>query len=310
MYINNSMASMDFYNLQDSYTHIIEEGFFHVPENVLKPIKEFYIENYKQYINNSNKRITRRLYPPKDFRLNFTGTKLEYLNFRNPTVTVYLTSKGSHYSNYNHHGEDTMNLFGNGNLYLQLSTNSYRRIISDVIEHEVMHYIQFLMKDLHKEYGAGFPNKRLWRKDVDAHGYTHTGSRTTRVAHSQRPIEYYTDLLTVVRELFYDYHNKIKRNPHYDILKVNEKAKRFFFTDFINAVNDPEYSEGFFNKDLTIDIVRQFKKVSPEFYRKILTIAYNAFVNGEPNFNPSELEKQFRKMQLDDAFNRIQREQQ
>ena len=43
---------MDFYNLQDSYTHIIEEGFFHVPENVLKPIKDFYIENQMADLTN------------------------------------------------------------------------------------------------------------------------------------------------------------------------------------------------------------------------------------------------------------------
>lgn len=304
------MADLDFYYLQDSYKHIIEEGFFHVPEKVLKDIKNFYIENYKNYINSANKRITRRLYPPKEFKLDFTGTKLEYLNIRNPTVTVYLTSRGSYYSNYNHDGEDTMDLFGNGNIYLQLRTNSYRRILSDIIEHEVMHYIQFLMKELYKEYGGGFPNKRLWRKDVDPHGYTHTGSRSTRVAHSQRPVEYYTDLLTAIRELFYNYHMKIRRNPHYDILKVNEKTKRFFFTDFINAVNNPDYSGGYFNKELTVDIFRQFKKISPELYKKILNIAYNSFVNGEPNFDPLQVEKEFRKLQIDDAFNRIQREQQ
>lgn len=304
------MANLDFYYLQDSYEHIIEEGFFHVPEKVLKDIKDFYIENYKKYINSSNKRVTRRLYPPKDFNLDFTGTKLEYLNFRNPSVTVYLTSQVSYYYDYNHHGEDTMNLFGHGNIYLQLKPNSFRRILSNTIEHEVMHYIQSLMKDLHQEYGAGFPNKKLWRKDVDPDGYIHGSSRSTRVQHSQRPIEYYTDLLTAVRELFQDFYEKIKHSPHYEILKTNEKAKRFFFTDFINAINNPDYSDEVYNKPLTIDIFRQFKKVSPEFYRKILTIAYNAFVNGNPNFDPKQIEKELRKIEIDKAFNTIQSEQQ
>lgn len=302
------MADLDFYFLQDSYKHIIEEGFFHVPEKVIKDIKDFYIENYKKYSSQGG-RITRREYPPKDFDLDFTGTRFEFLNFRNPSVTVYLTSKVSHYSDYNHHGENTMDLYMQGNIYLQLRPNAFRRMLSDIIEHEVMHYMQFLMKELHREYGSGFPNKKLWRKDVDPSGFLHTGNGSTRIAHSQRPVEYYPDLLTAIRELFQNYHDKIKRSPDYDILKNNEKSKRFFFNDFINAVNNPEYEEGLFKKDTTIDIFREFKLISVEFYKKILSVAYNAFVNGQPNFDPRQLEKMVRNIQIDDAFNRIQREQ-
>jgi hypothetical protein len=300
------MADLDFYHLQDNYKYIIEEGYFHVPEKVIKDIKNFYIENIKKYINNGEGRVTRREYPPKDFHLDFTGTNFEFLNFRNPSVTIYLTSKRSYYYDYNHHGEDTMETFNHGNIYLQLKSTAFRRILTDVIEHEVMHYIQSLMNSLHNNYPSGFPNRNLWRQDVDVHGYLNDGSRSHRVPHSQRPMEYYPDLLTSIRELFQNYHDKIKRNPHYDILKNNEKAKRYFFTDFINAVNNNEYIEGFFNKGLTVDIFREFKKVSPEFYNKILKIAYNAFVNGEPNFDPKELGKQLRMIQINGAFGRIQ----
>lgn len=300
------MASMDFYHLQDSYIHIIEEGFFHVPENILKPIKDFYIENYKKYLENGKGKISRRLYPPKDFKLDFTGTKFEFLNFRNPSITVYLTSKGSFYHDLNHDKEDTMNAFNHGNVYLQLNTSIFRRILYDTIEHEVMHYMQSLMKNLHNEYGAGFPNKNLWRKDVNAQGFSTDGSGRTRVSHTQRPIEYYPDLLTVIRQLFQNYHDKIKRSPDYHILIDNEKSKQYFFSQFLNAVNDSEYSGEVFDKDLTIDTFRQFKKISPEFYKKILNIAYNAFVNGQPNFNPKQIEKDLRMIELNNAFDRIQ----
>jgi hypothetical protein len=297
---------MDFYHLQDSYIHIIEEGFFHVPENILKPIKDFYIENYKKYLENGKGKISRRLYPPKDFKLDFTGTKFEFLNFRNPSITVYLTSKGSFYHDLNHDKEDTMNAFNHGNVYLQLNTSIFRRILYDTIEHEVMHYMQSLMKNLHNEYGAGFPNKNLWRKDVNAQGFSTDGSGRTRVSHTQRPIEYYPDLLTVIRQLFQNYHDKIKRSPDYHILIDNEKSKQYFFSQFLNAVNDSEYSGEVFDKDLTIDTFRQFKKISPEFYKKILNIAYNAFVNGQPNFNPKQIEKDLRMIELNNAFDRIQ----
>jgi len=297
------MASMDFYNLQDSYTYIIEEGFFHVPENVLKPIKDFYIETFKKYMENGKGKISRSLYPPKEFKLDFSGTRFEFLNFRNPSITVYVTSKGSHYNDYNHDNENTMELFNHGNIYLQLNSSIFKRVLYELIEHEVMHYIQSLMKDLHKEYGAGFPNKKLWRKDVNVHGFSTGGTGRTRVTHTQRPIEYYPDLLTSIRELFKNYHDKLKRNPDYDILINNVKAKKYFFTEFLNSVNDPNYSEGYYDIDLTINIFRQFKKISPEFYRKILSIAYNAFVNGTPNFNPKQIEKDLRMIQIDSVFN-------
>lgn len=299
------MASLDFYDLQNRYEYIIEEGFFHVPEKVLKDIKEFYIENVKMYLDNGGGKISRRRYPPKDFKLDFSGTSFEFLNFRNPSVTVYLTSRISHFNSYNHENENTMELFNHGNIYLQLNENQFKNVLYHVIEHEVMHYIQFLMKSLHKDYVSGFPNKRTWRKDLDVHGHLIDGSGSRRVSHSQRPIEYYTDLLTAIRELFKNYHDKIKRNPHYDILMISEKAKKYFFSDFLKAINDTDYSEGLFNKSLTIDTFREFKKISPEFYRNILKIAYNAFVNGTPNFDPKQIEKQLKMISIDSAFNRI-----
>lgn len=308
------MASMDFYQLQDSYTHIIEEGFFHVPEKVLQPIKDFYIENYKKYLENGEGKISRRLYPPKDFKLDFSGTRFEFLNFRNPSITVYLTSKGSYFHEYNHDKEDTMEVFNHGNVYLQLNTTIFRRILSDIIEHEVMHYIQSLMKNLHNEYGSGFPNKRLWRKDVDAQGFSTGGTGRTRVSHTQRPIEYYTDLLSAIRELFHDYHKMINNKPNYDKLINNHDNKKMFFSEFLNAINDTnypsKYSGNYFTKHLTIDTFREFKKISPDFYKKILKISYNAFINGESNFNPKEIEKQLKVIDLHSRFNRLEREEQ
>jgi hypothetical protein len=299
------MASMDFYHLQDTYKHIIEEGFFHVPEKVLKPIKDFYIENYKKYLENNKGKISRRLYPPKDFELDFSGTKYEFLNFRNPSVTVYLTSKGSFHSSHNHDNENTIELYNHGNIYLQLNTSTFKTVLYHLIEHEVMHYMQLLMSNLHNEYGLGFPNKKLWRKDVDARGYLTSGTHRSRVSHSQRPIEYYPDLLSAIRELFQNYHDKIKKSPHYDILINNEKSKRHFFSRFLDAVNDPEYSGEVFDKDITIDTFRQFKNISQDFYRRILSIAYNAFVNGQPNFDAKKIEKDLRMIHVDDSFNKL-----
>jgi hypothetical protein len=297
------MADLDFYYLQDSYNYIIEEGFFHVPEKVLKDIKDFYIENYKQYLKNNRGKISRRLYPPKDFKLDFTGTKFEFLNFRNPSITVYLTSKSSYYHDYNHDKEDTMELYNHGNIYLQLNPNIFRRILMETIEHEVMHYIQSLMNSLHNQYGAGFPNKKLWRKNVDPHGFSLDGSGRTRVSHTQRPIEYYPDLLTAIRILFQDFYKRTKDYQFSEEEKI--EYKKNFFTSFLNAVNNTENTSNIFDEDLCINSFREFKKISPEFYKKMIKISYDAFVNGEPNFNPKEIEKKLRMIELDDSFNKL-----
>lgn len=299
------MPNMDFYNLQDSYKYIIEEGYFHVPENVLISIKEFYIENYKQYLKNGKGRISDKLYPPKEFKLDFSGTRFEFLNDRSPSVKVYLSSKTSQYSDFNPEGEDTLELFHQGNIHLELNDNIFKTVVYNLIEHEMMHYIQHLMNSLHKEFGAGFPNRKLWRKGLNPYGRRIDGSGRTTVTHSQRPIEYYPDLLSAIRELFQNYHDKIKNSREYEILKDNPKSKGYFFSNFIKAINDPEYSNGVYNYGLTIHTFREFKKISPEFYNKMVKIAYDAFVNREPNFNPKEIEKELKNIQINDAFDKI-----
>ena len=298
------MANMDFYNLQDSYKYIIEEGYFHVPEKVLKDIKAFYIENYKQYLKNGRGKVLQKLYPPKVFKLDFTGTRFEFLNIRNPSVKIYFTSSISHYSDYNQDKEDTLELFHQGNIHLELNINSFEGILSHTIEHEVMHYIQFLMHSLHFQTGAGYPNKKLWRKDVDAYGNRISGSGGTRVAHTQRPVEYYPDLLTAIRTLFYDYYNKI---GNLNFSKKEEiKNKFIFFSNFLDQVNDTEYNSDVYNMTLAVDTFREFKKISTQFYKKIIKIAYNAFVNGERNFNPKEIESELKKIALNNTFDELQ----
>ena len=308
------MAGMDFYHIQDNYKYIIEEGYFHVPESILKPIKDFYIENYKQYLENGKGKISRRLYPPKHFELDFSGTRFEKLNDRKPSIVVYITSKRSYYYDYNHDMIDTMFLYNQGNIYLQLNPNVVSQVLNNTIEHEVMHYIQSLMERMHKKAGGGYPNRRLWRKDVDEHGRRISGTGRTRVSHSLRPVEYYPDLLTAIRTLFSDYHKMITHYPNYDELLNNTENKKEFFSAFLHGVNNPDYGNDkrtdYFNKSLTVDIFRDFKKISPEFYKKILKIAYDAFINRESNFDPKEIEKQLKVIDLHSRFNRLEREEQ
>jgi hypothetical protein len=159
------------------------------------------------------------------------------------------------------------------------------------------------MNSLHNQYGAGFPNKKLWRKNVDPHGFSVNGSMRTRVSHTQRPIEYYPDLLTAIRILFRDFYKRTEDYQFSEEEKIEYKTK--FFKSFLNAVNNTENTSNVFDEHLCIKSFREFKKISPEFYKKIIKISYDAFVNGEPNFNPKEIEKKLRMIQLDDSFNKL-----
>jgi hypothetical protein len=57
-------------------------------------------------------------------------------------------------------------------------------------------------------------------------------------------------------------------------------------------VANEEKEDELFDNSLAVQTFREFKKLSPEFYKKILKVAYNAFVNNDPNFDPEEIEDQ------------------
>ena len=42
------MQREDLYKMQGKYNLVINEGYFHIPENIIKEIKDYYIEIYKK----------------------------------------------------------------------------------------------------------------------------------------------------------------------------------------------------------------------------------------------------------------------
>jgi hypothetical protein len=202
------MADLDFYYLQDSYKDVIVEGFFHIPEKVIRGIKDYYLENYEKYVRNQGGVVSRELYPPKLFRLDFSDTKFEFLNKFDPKIMVYFRPRGaSFYWDLNHSKTNTMQESLQGNVFLTFDQTVSHMLFQE-IEHEVMHYVQSLINHTKGIEKAGTTNPKLSRKGIDYSGFKIGGTMRRRVTHSHRPVESYTDLLTSIRQIFYLYNNK------------------------------------------------------------------------------------------------------
>ena len=182
---------------------LLNEG-FELPFSVIKDIYEYYTDSYEKYRLNHRVKID-----PKYFDLDFTGTRYEFLNDLNPRVLVEL--KGS--------------LPGAAGLYvpseLKVKEEDGKKIVTvkielslsdyefnpDVVYHEILHAVQDLIriKKRMKVIG-GLPNMPLVKRGNDEKGISIGGKKNVkRVKHGIRPIEYYTNLDSLIRSLQYQY---------------------------------------------------------------------------------------------------------
>jgi len=289
------MQGEDLWKIQEKYDLILNEGYLHIPENVIKEIKDYYILNFKKFYKSSSNEITEDEYPSKVFYLDLTGTSFEFFNYikPKPSVLVKFISGASKHLNYE---KDvfTIRTKNQGNIHLELVKDPqiFRELLSYTIEHEVIHFIQHLLF-IYKNKMAGSTNKSLFRPNTDIHGYSQTkeGIPRRKVRHSFRPIEYYPDLVSSIRELHKLFYDKFHATRDWNMFRQWERPKVYFFKNFLEVANEEKEDE-LFDNSLAVQTFREFKKLSPEFYKKILKVAYNAFVNNDPNFDPKEIEDQ------------------
>ena len=259
---------------------LFNEGFPKVPENILRPIKDYYIEIWKRNYTLNIQRITERNTPSRIFPIDFTGTRFEHLNKLKPSVEVILTSGNEAWC-------DPEIKKGKGKIKLGLKRPAAS--LYHTVEHEMFHYVQFLIQDYNSRYKnqkseiGGLPSKKVMPDYKDVHGR----GRHRRVAHSLRPIEYYPDLLTAVRELHYKFYEKYHKDPNWkEQIENSTKARTSFFMEFLNAVRNGE-SFGLYSGH----IFKRFKTISEKFYFYMLKKAYEGFVNLPRNFNADEIKQ-------------------
>jgi hypothetical protein len=238
------------------FNHIIlSEGFFNVPDSVTSEIKK----DFEDIIRFKDDEV-----PIKNYKLDFSNTKYEFLNELepNPSVDVKFTKGGGRIKGSFHIASETKLKNNNALIQIDMSADTPERILSDVIEHEVSHFVQRLIKKYNEEkkgYGSlgGMPSKKLLK------GLEKDKKKIS--IHTHVPSEMYPDLLSSIRELETVF-----------IRKGEDISKKQFFLDFLEAVKNKKKIK---NLSLAYEIFSDIKELSEELYRDFVKKAYDAFVN-------------------------------
>jgi hypothetical protein len=280
---------------------IINEGYFHVPQKVYDEILKDYYEVWKKVHTEGRKLMREETFPVKKYELDFSGTSFDFLNELDPKPSVIVKFSLSDKSFF-----DLLSPPANypKNIgFMQIDLKSPKRVVIDLIEHELSHYVQdYIQKYRRIKRGGqnvnvyspkmpigGLPPKSMIDSEYTTQGYK-IGSKQKRRTryHSLRPVEYYPDLLSAIRHLEYAF---AKDNPDYFYNPKEptkyETEKKQFFLNFLNKIKNGEKT----GIPLSANIFKDFKKISPEFYKRIVKIAYDAFVNKDPNLNVRDLIK-------------------
>lgn len=290
---------------------VLQEGYFHVPKKVYQHIIDDYFEILKTLKSQNIKRMKIGSFPLKAYDLDFSGTNFEFLNHldpNNPDNKLFLNWKPSVIIKYTLSGgswfasippDDFMMQARyavgrkegrryNGFIQIDISDGNIRQVV-DIIEHEISHYVQYLIK-IRKKLSdiGGLPPKEIIDDRYDSYGYKKGDkkilkSKARRTKHAYRPIEYYPDLLSSIRQMEYSF-SRYYPEYQYDSKKPTkwEKEKKQFF---LNVINDK------IDVPIATPVFKDFKKISKEFYNHIVKVGYDAFVNKPPNLDMIEIRR-------------------
>jgi hypothetical protein len=203
---------------------LLNEG-FELPFSVIKDIYEYYRDSYEQYRLKPRVKIE-----PKYFDLDFTGTRYEFLNDLNPQVLVEL--KGTLPGGYAGLASRANLINGRGTAKIQLALVHFVNN-PDIIYHEVLHVVQNLIKiKKGMKVIGGLPNMPLVKRITDERGVDIYGTKKVkRVKHGVRPVEYYTNLDSVIRMLQYRYVRMLlDSGKDIDLGVRDSEAKKEFFS--------------------------------------------------------------------------------
>jgi hypothetical protein len=232
---------------------VLCEGYFHVPNRMIEPIKSDFIEVVR-------KKKTNVL---KNYQLDFSNTSYDFLNELQPQPSVdvrFVDGKGKAKGSF--HVTDKIKMAKNNSLIqIDYSADKHGRILSDVIEHEILHFIQKLIQKYNvvkTGYGSlgGLPSKRLLRGlETDKNKIS---------VHTHKPSEMYPDLLSAIRELETMY----ERQDEFF-------TKKDFFLHFLKSVKDKKPIG-----KIAYDVFSDIEDLSKELYKDFVKKAYVAFVEG------------------------------
>lgn len=262
-------------------TKILNEA-MQIPRSVFKEIEEFVISAYYKGVDDI-----------KDFDIDFTGTRWEFLNVLNPVLNVMIRKshgKASYVPSDNiMEGEGTIAI----GLKYPLSET-----LTHGIEHEITHFIQELIMVYKIKSGkfpkisyvnphftkniGGLTSKKMIQKGISIPGFRPRErdasgkiiwNKRDRVEHAARPIEYQPNLLSVIRDLQYQYlqYSNISKKP------MNKK-------EFLKAI-----LKGAFPETTSARILKKIKDRSKLrgnvegrlYFNYVLNNIYKLFIEGD-----------------------------
>lgn len=232
---------------------ILSEGYFHVPENVISEIKKDFADIVRYKEDDA---------PVKNYKLDFSDTNYEFLNELEPQPSVDVKfTKGKGRIKGSFHVIDKFRLKNNiGLIQIDFLKDTPERIMLYIIEHELSHVVQALIKKYTEEKKGigslgGLPSRKLLK------GLEKDKKKIS--IHSKIPSEMYPDLLSSIREL-------------QSIFSKDKKieSKKNFFLGFLKAVKDKKPIG-----KIAYYVFSDIHDSSKELYRDFVKKAYVAFVN-------------------------------
>jgi hypothetical protein len=273
---------------------LIKEGLFEIPFGNLEKIHQYFLDSYKVYLKKP-----RSKFPTRNFKIDLQGTKYDFLQYLDPNVDIILKPSLGNYAGWYKPGPNNKGV-------IELSFVEGEHITYSTIEHEVLHYLQDLIKQVAKEkaqypgsknvrtkrqrekfrkksnpFPGGLPSSNLVKKLVKEKGFDVEGNKEERRTHHEyRPIEYYTNLNSLIRILKVKYLKYVL-----EMLKVTNEEDYAAKKDQIKSMlaNTKEKTK-VFNKSLEIKSyeekkLRKIRNISEELYRIYMKEIFKNFLD-------------------------------
>jgi hypothetical protein len=251
---------------------IYNEG-FELPFDSIRQIYDYYLDGYRQYLKSPRTKIE-----PKIFDLNLQNTKYNFLQYLNPRIKVNLAGSlpqaiGIYHGQYSEVGGSVGKI--------SLSFSDFQNVNYGAIEHEVLHYVQSLIqrharkrtKNKNPTLG-GLPSPSIIKRIMKDRGINVKGEKEEkRTKHEYRPIEYYTNLNSLIRSLQYHYVSLgYKMNKDLEEWAKDSRSKMFFFNSLMSSARSLEKK----SKNNPFDT-----KDTQEFGSKIYELGFDSETEGQ-----------------------------
>lgn len=309
----------------NTFKHWLYNEAFDLPFSSLKPIYDYYAYGYKLYLRTPRSSIT-----PKVFDLDLSETKYKFLQPLQPAVKITLrgtipgadgTYNGIIYDySYDQNLKTITKKVGN----ITLALKNFEHVNYSTIEHEVLHYLQDLMRDYIKQkpkhddsdlehvqksirkkwqlprFGGltkqNILDRVIGKKDpkvFDADKKAIEGEvNVRRTKHEYRPIEHYTNLSSLIKGLQYLY-----AKFTFEVLEIkNDEDFNNKKSEFLKMMNDPKDKMKFFTrvrerKGYIVSDLEKIKQFDGDLYKIYLREVYKNFINKDFSDDILEIKK-------------------